>query len=817
MWQDVRHAARAFLKSPGFTAIAVLSIAFGTGANVAVFSAADALILRPLPIPHASQLYTVGSQVRGGLATATGASYLDYLDIRHRTQTFAGLAAFSSRRIGFSARPDAPPRLKIATLVSDNFFQVLGIAPHLGRDFLPEENRVPGRDAVAILSYGLWQQEFGGDAAIVGHTIRIAGIDFTVVGVTPQAFTGVEVRFIREAVYIPLAMWTKLLNRAVVDPLVRRDERALTLKGRLKTGVSLSDARAELAVIAQDLERAYPETNERQTLTAITEMESKFERNPLDGWLLVILSTLSAAVLTVACANVAALLASRAPQRAREIAMRLAIGASRGRLVRQLIIESLAIALVGAIGGIAIGYAGILMLRQIELPTDVISVPVMQLDERTLLFSLAIAVTSAFLFGMGPALQTTRVDLVTSLKATDVSPSKRQRLAGRNILVALQISLSLVLLTIALYAFQSFRQEFADGPGFRTTRMAKLSVDTNQARYELRRSTQFFERALANIRELPGVESATAVTVMPLFGLEFASVVPEGYRLPEGEKSVRPLTSSIDEQYFDTMQIPVLAGRGFLPSDDDDAPPVAIVNEVFARHYWPSEDAIGKRFNLVDARGPWVEIVGVVNTTKYGYAGEPPQEFVYFPYRQQPRGIMVLLVATSGESASVIPALREVVRKLDSDVPAFDAYTMETFYAARATTIGNTLIMMIGGMGVMGMTLTMVGLYGLVSFGVSRRTRELGIRIAIGASYRRVLLMILRQGMTPAWFGLAAGVVLSVATMRVLPTLIPFNYSPNPRVFLIVLPLLFLITALAAFVPARRAARVDPTVALRSD
>lgn len=817
MLRDVRHAVRAFVKSPGFSAIAVLSIAFGTGANVAVFSAADAILLRPLPVQRPSELVTIGTQVPSGLATVTVASHPDYIDIRQRAQSFSGIVAFTSRRVGFSATPNAPPRIKFASIVSDNFFKVLGVEPHLGRDFRPDENRVAGRDAVAVLGYGMWQQEFAGDPGVIGRTVRIAGVDFTVIGVAPEEFTGVETRFIREAVYVPLAMWTRLLNNPASDPLTNRVDRALTVKGRLKPGISIADARVELAVIGADLAREYPETHRNHTFTAITEMETKFERNPLDAWLIVILSTLGIAVLAVACANVAGLLASRAPIRAREIAMRLAIGAARGQLVRQLFLESLVVAFAGAVGGIAVGYAGILLLRQIEFPSDTVAVPLMQLDVRALTFSLAVAIASAFLFGMGPALQATRVDLVNTLKSSDTSPTVRHRLSGRNVLVALQISLSLVLLTFAVFAFHSFRQELSDGPGFRTTQIAKITIDTNQARYSVADARRFFERALERARALPGVGSASLTTIMPLFGFEFAAIVPEGFHVPEGQTSLRTMASSVDEHYFDTMEIPVLAGRSFLPSDTADARRVAIVNDTFAKHYWPNEDAVGKRFQLSSARGPWVDVVGVVRTGRYGYSGEPPQDFVYFPFRQEMRGLVVLLAATNGESASVVPALREMIRDLDAAVPTTDAQTIEWFYAARTTTIANVLLSLVAGMGVMGMTLTLVGLYGLVSYGVSRRTREMGIRIAIGATYRRVLLMVLGQGMMPAVAGLAIGVVLSIWTMRTVSALVPFNYQYDPRMFLVAVPILLVTTALAAYLPARRAARVDPTVALRCD
>ena len=817
LWQDVRHTCRLLAKNPGFAAIAVLSIAFGTGANVAVFSAADALILRPLPVARPSELVTVGSEVTRGLTTVSVASYPDYLDIRDRTKTFSSLIAFTTFRVGVTATPGAPPRLKMVTAVSDNFFTALGVAPVLGRDFLAEEYRVPGRDAVAIVSYGLWQQELGGDPEVVGRTVRLTDIDFTVVGVAPESFTGVGIRYV-ESLFVPVAMWSRLRNaRAADDPLSDRGYQALNLKGRLHRGVGLDEARVELSVIGADLARAYPVTNGNVSFTAQTEIETRFERNPLDSWLIVILTTLSIAVLAVACANVAGLLASRAPIRAREIALRLAVGAGRAALIRQLIIESLAIALAGGIGGIALGYIGIILLRQIQFPTDLIAVPVMQLDQRALIFSLAVAIASAFLFGIGPALQTTRVDLVSTLKSNDATPTRRQRVTGRNVLIAVQVALSLVLLTFAVFAFHSFQSELIAGPGFRTSQIAKLSVDTGQARYRLQQAPQFFERALDEARRLPGARAATAISIMPLFGWEISDIAPEGYRLPEGQAAVRVMSSVIDEHYFDTMQIAVLRGRAFNARDAADQPRVAIVNDTLARHFWPGDDTLGKRFRLHEPEPFWVEIVGIVKTSKHGYLGEPPQDFVYFPFRQQPRNTMILLVETTGDSASLLAPLRELIRKLDADVPSYDGQTIESFYAARATTIANIILMLIGGMGVMGMILTMIGLYGLVSFAVSRRTRELGIRIAVGATHGRVLRMVLIQGMRPAFFGLAVGLVLSVAMIRMLPTLLPFNYPSNSLAFLIVVPLLLATTIFAALIPARRAARVDPTVALRCE
>ncbi len=819
MWQDIRYALRVFAKSPGFTLIAIISIAFGTGANVSMFSLADALLLRPLPVLRPSEILSVGTRVQRGLVTFEAMSYPDYIDTRERIRSFDGLIGLTYHSVALTLHPGGPPLVKVSTLVSANFFKVLGVEPEIGRGFLPEEDRVPGRDAVAVLSYGIWQQQFSGDPTVLGRKIRIGGIEFTIVGVTPEHFTGLH-PFVREGVFVPLAMWRTVTGRSRIDLLTARDLRDLTVKGRLAPGVTIAEARAELAHISSDLARAYPDTNTDQDMTAQTEMEERFESRPLDARLVVMMTTLSIAVLCVACANVAGLLASRAPVRSREIALRLAVGAGRARLVRQLITESLGIALAGGAGGIAIGYVGIILLRQIQLPTDIVAGPQIVLDQRALQFSLAVAVTSAFLFGLGPAIQMTRVDLVNALKTSDVSSGRRRRLTGRHVLVAIQVALSLVLLTFSAFAFQVFQRGLIAGPGFRTTQMAKITIDPGQARYDEESATRFVEQTLDDMRRLPGVLRATATSAMPLFSFSSGWVAPEGYQLPTGQIGMRSNTNSVDESYFDTLEIPILSGRTFTAADTADSARVAIVNETFARHYWPDRDPIGKRFRVplsAGDPGPWVEIVGLAKTTAYLYVAENPTDMVYFPYRQQPRRNMVLLARTSGDSASVVAPVRDLIRGIDADVPAYDAQTMETFYAARATTIGIVLIRLVGAMGAMGMTLTMVGLYALVSYAVSRRTREIGIRMAIGATQQRVLGMILRQGLTPAWIGLAVGLVLSAVTMRLLPQLVLISARYDPRSYLIVVPLLIVVALVAAYVPARRAANVDPTQALRCD
>jgi putative ABC transport system permease protein len=815
LWQDLRHGARIFARNPTLTAIAIVSIAFGTGANVAIYSLADVLLLRPLPIPRPSELVSIGSKVRHGPFFRHAASYRDYLDIRDRARSFQGLVAFTYETVGLSTRADETPQVRLATFVSNNFFQALHVEPQLGRGFRPEEDGTAGPNTVVILSDSLWASEFGRDPSVLDRTVRVGGVALSVVGVAPASFTGLDT-YVRDAVYLPITTLPRVKSMWLPDVLDARDARILTVKGRLQPDTTLSAARAELLTIGQDLERLYPASNRDQAIVAQTELEYKLEMRPLDGSLVVLLGTLSIAVLCVACANVAALLASRAPVRAREMALRLAVGASRARLVRQLVTEGLGIAIAGGAGGLLVGWAGIALLRQVQYPTELITHPQFTLNTHSLVVALVVAMASALLVGLGPALQTTRVDLTSSLKS-DRSHGGRHKLTGRSLLVATQVALSLVVLTIAVFAVQAFRRELTAGPGFRTSHLAKITISPGRASYDDDGMARFFTRALDEARHLPGVRSASLTSAMPLFSFVFEPVLPEGRAEASGQDSVPAWANSIDDRYFETMAIPVLAGRTFTAADDAAAPAVAIVNETFARHYWPDDDPIGKRVQVLGASRPLVEIVGVVKTSTYGMPGEVRQDAIYFPYRQRMRSEMVLLTETSSESAALLQPLRDLVRRLDPDVPIADVQTIEMFYGVRIETTGTALVRLVAIMGLMGLVLTMVGLYGLVSYAVSRRTREIGIRIAIGATYSRILAMVIHQGMLPAWLGLGVGMLASVTAARLLARLGPFGHHVDARTYYLVVPLVIVIALLAAFFPARRAARVNPTTALRTE
>jgi predicted permease len=599
LWQDLRHGARVCLRNPALTLISVVSIAFGTGANVAIFSMTDALLLRPVPVERPDEILTVGSKVLHGVLYQNHASYRDYLDIGERSRSFDALVAYSYELVGIAGRAGDLPRVRFGTFVSTNFFGALGVQPQLGRGFLPDEDGKAGRGAVAILSDPFWRAEYAADPFIVGRTLRVSGREFVIVGVAPASFTGLH-PYARDTVFLPMGMLPQVSALVRHDALDARDVRILTVKGRLRRGVSIAEARAELATIGRDLERAFPDTNTGVKLIAQTEFEFKYDVRPLDSAVLVVLTVLSAAVLAVACANVAGLLASRAPVRAREMALRLAIGASRGRLIRQLLTESLVIAIAGGLGGLAVGRVGIVLLHQIRIPTDIVAVPAFELDERALLLTILIAMASAVLVGLGPALQTTRVDLSATLKSSDGRRGLRFRVTGRSVLVGLQVALSLVILTLAMFAVQVFGRELTTGPGFRTTGMAKVTISPGQAGYTDGESGRFFLRALDEARALPGVMAATVTSAMPMFSFQFVPVLREGERAARGEVVPPAWANCVDEGFFRTMEIGVLAGRVFEAGDDADAPAVAVVNDTLARHYWPGDNPLGKRLQLLE-------------------------------------------------------------------------------------------------------------------------------------------------------------------------------------------------------------------------
>jgi predicted permease len=810
--QDLVYALRMLRKNPGFTLVAVLCFALGVGANTAMFSLADALLLRPLAVKDAANLLVIRGNAPDN--PYLGLSYRDYADLRDKNKSFDGVTGFAVSRIGFAANPSAPAQTKMALYVTDGFFETLGVAPGLGRAFSPEENKVPGRDAVAVLSHGFFGEQFHSDPSVLGSRIRLNGVDFTVIGVAPESFQGVD-QYFKPSIIIPYMMYGRLTGAVGSDFVEKRDFRYLDVRGRIRQGVSPATAQAELASIGQNLQQAYPATNRGYGFLLRSEFKNRVDRSPPDAMMVALLLGLATLVLAIACANLANLLLSRSRARSREMAMRLAVGASRGRLIRQLLTESLVISLLGGLAGLLVGRIGVDYLAGIEIPADPPFSLSLQLDMRVLFYALAVSVVGAVIFGLVPALQTTRTDLALAMKSGDAEVGRRSRLLGRNLLVAGQVALSLVLLVSAATLMQRFTGLINAGPGFRNDHLMMVSVDPKLVRYAPEQSRQFYRQLEEQARTLPGVRNVALSSTVPL-GMEVntTTLAPEGYELPKGREWLTSLSANVSKDYYRTLDIPIVEGRAFTENDNGNAPPVAVVNEVFAAKYFPGGSAVGRRIKVADDGVKWFQIVGVARNSKYVWIAENPTAFVYFPVEQRNPSRMTLMAQSSGDPKDLAGPMRNLVHTLDADMPVFEVRTMERFYHARAVGIPSALSTVISSMGVMGLLLALVGLYGLIAYSVSRETRSIGIRMAIGARSNDVLRMVLRRGLLLSLTGVAFGAVASLGVRRVLQAAFG-NVSGDFTAFAVMTGALLLTAMLATLIPALRASRIDPIKALR--
>lgn len=818
--QDLRTGARLLARSPGFTLIAVLSLAVGIGANTATFSFADGLLLRPLPVPDASEVVTVGSvNVATGGTDVLRVSYPDYVDLRDGSASFAGgLAAFEDIGVQFAASTNATPEIRTATLVSDNFFGVMDVRPALGRAFVPAEDAVPGRDAVAVLTHRFWERAFAADPSVLGRRVRMNGIEFTVIGVAPESFVGLDL-FVRPDVYVPLMMWPALVGSDQPSPLEQRDRRALDLKGRLLDGVTPEQAGADVARIGAALAEEYPATNRSYEMRVRTEMQNRLLEYeslvPAIGMLMV----LGVVILVVACVNVAGLLTSRAPAREGEIAVRLSIGAGRARIVRQLLTESALLALGGALAGAAVGYLGMLLWRQIPIEDELAIELIFEMDGRVLLVNLAVAVASVLVFGLTPALRASRASLTDVLRTVGTGLVRRTAW-GRGALVAVQVALSVVFISVTAFIYESSLGLAAAGPGVRTEGVLTMSFNTELARYGPGESQQFYEQLADRARGIAGVEAVSLASFIPMSGLDVGQtpIAPEGHEFPAGIESEAVLTSYVDAAFFGLMDVPVTQGRAFATTDTADSPRVAVVNQMLADRFWPGESPLGRRFRANGAEGSWVEVVGVVPTGRYFTIMDPPLGFMYLPYAQAPQSRMALVTRSSRDPLTLAEPLRALVRQLDPELAVAAVRTMESLYYDTAVRSFMVFIYAIAAMGVMSVTLAFAGMYGLVASNVSQRTREIGLRMAVGADRSRVLRMVLGQAFRVTLIGLTLGFLVTLGADQGLQAAFPGgNDDPGRELieYLRVLALMLLVTGLAAYLPARRATRIEPTCALR--
>lgn len=811
IFQEIKYGLRLMVKNPGFTSIAVLSLALGIGANASIFSLADAVLLRPLPVVDSGRIVTVATEAKGDQFDAA-VSYPNYRDLRDKSGSIDSLFAIRTSTFSFAKSRAEIAQVRAGVVVSDNFFPVLDIQPEIGRTFLPTESAVPGRDAVVVLDYQFWNSQFNHDPSALGSIVRINGIDFTIVGVCPKSFTGVN-QSLRPAFYVP-AMMSQRLAGSPENPLENRGSHIWQVKAKLNPGVPREQAQAELSTIWIALQQQFPESNRNRVLLVQTELQARVRQRP-DSILIAMFVVLAALVLIIACANVANLLLGRAQGRSREIALRIALGVSRMGLLRQLLTESFLLALVGAVFGILFAYGGIRFLQTLPPPSDLEVGVYPELDHRVLIVCLLAASVSTLFVGLAPAWKSLQTGLVFSLKNTGIGMDVRQRTLGRNVLVIGQVALSMVLLVATGMLVDAFRKSLVLDPGFRSDHLMMMEFDPSLVRYDAKQTKDFYRQLVSSAEALPGVSSASLASSVPLAEQGLREVIPEGYVFAKGAETLAILATVVDDRYFETMKMAIVRGRPFTAADKDGSPRVAIVNEEFAKRYWSGQGAIGKRFRLNDNKSPWVEVVGVAKTAKYLFIAEPPTASIYLPFAQNQTPSMVLLVRSYDDPSTLASPLMGIVHSLDANQPVHNVRTFTDFYTKRAIHVPLMIIEIVIFTGLLGFTLALIGIYGLVSYWAAMRTREIGVRMALGATKAKVFKMVLGQGVMLSGVGLIVGGLISIGTARLLAAGLAGLGTPSPLTFVVVPLAVLLVTLAACYIPARRASMVDPMLALR--
>ncbi len=807
--QDVRYGLRMLAKSPAFTATVVLTLAIGIGANSTVFSWINATLLNPLPgVADQSQVFQV---TRGTPARpAVSFSYLDYADLRDRNHVLTGLVASAIFPMGLTYN-DKPVRIW-GTLVSENFFDVLGVRLFQGRGFLHVEGKAPGAAPVVVISYHLWQGQFGADPSILGQSIRLNTSSYTIVGIAPPEFLG-SYTALRSDIWVPLMMTRQMVPIGGDDLLKQRSTNWLVVQGRLKPGVPPGQAQAELNTLMQQIVKDNPKEHELQQEIALYPLwKAPFGATLYLGTVLMSLMAIAGVVLLLACANVANLLLVRGVSRTRELGIRLSLGATRARLVRQLLTESILLALLGGIAAVLVTLWSSKSFEYLRPPSELPIWLSIKVDQRVLLASLAASLLTGIIFGVLPALRASKINPAMAVK--DESPGQaggrsKARLSG--VLAVAQISLSLLMLACAGLLIRSFQKAQHFNPGFDPNNVLLASYDLLSEGYTESQGSQFHQQLLAKIAALPGVQSASLSNWVPLdFVSSSDSFVPEGYSAKPHE-DISAGVSRVSPDYFRTMKIPLLEGRDFTTQDSPKTQPVVIVNQELAERYWPRQDAVGKRLRIGDA---WSTVIGIARTTDYYQLHEAPQPFIYFPLFQEYRPEMTLHVRVNGMPADYVLAVEDAIHAMNPNLAVFHVADLATRIqvASGIQRIAGTTV---GVFGLLALVLAAVGIYGVVANSTSRRTREIGIRVALGAHPRDIFMLVVGQGVRLVLVGVGLGLVASLALTRLLSSLLFGVGASDPLIFAGVTLLLAGVALAACYIPARRAMRVEPMVALR--
>jgi predicted permease len=812
--QDVRYALRRLAATPGFTMIAVLSLALGIGANTAMFSVINAILLRPLPVADVDRLVDLYTSDSGGVQHATS-SYPDFRDMRALSSVFADATAWELF-IAPVERGEPSPELVMGEVVSGSYFDVLGVETVLGRPFQRDEDAAPGAHPVAIIGHGYWQRNFGGNPAVIGSTLRLGSGTFTIIGVTPPGFAGM-LRGIRADVFIPMAMVEAVKSGA--DRLEQRGSRGLFIKARLRDGVSLAQADVALQDLARRLALEHPETNEGRAMSALPTRDVAIM--PIADRVLrpvaLLLLAVVGLVLLIACANLAGFLLARAADRKREIAVRLALGAKRAQLVRQLLVESVALALLGGLAGIALAWIAtrLLMGYQPPLPIPIqLDIPI---DGRVLLYTLLVSVLAGVGFGMAPGLQATRPDVAPTLRDESGGTGARSKSRLRHGLVITQIAVCLVLLIASGLFLRSLLQAQRIDPGFDTSPAAIVRFVPGMVGYDDARGLAFFETLAERLRARADIDEVAMADRLPLGAtVQTRNVNFDGMDPPAGRDAFDIDFANIDAAYFDVMQVPIIDGRGFSSADQAGAPSVAVVSQTLAGRFFPDGDAVGRTLYLGEDRSSPATVIGVAADALVRTLGEDPRPYLYLEARQT--GASGLMVVARGRipDDALLRAVRDEAAAIDPRIPALEAMTMEQHLALMLFP-PRMAALLLSTFGALGLLLAAVGIWGVVSYAVARRTREVGIRMALGARPRDAVLLLTSGGARLVLIGAGTGILLAAAVSRLLSRYLFGVAAFDPLTFLGVPLLLALVGVGAAWLPARRAASIDPIRAIRSD
>lgn len=797
---------------------ALLSLGLGIGANTAIFTLTNAVFLHPLPVKNPSQvieLYTVDHATRTSAPnlTRTALSYPNFIDIREQSNVFSGLAGYT--QAGVTLTGFAKPIQQAAFLVSANYFEVLGLHPIAGRFFRPDEDKIPGGNAVAVLSYTVAERLFGGASSAVGRTVNLSSISYDVIGVAPPNFKGTLTVGPPDEVWLPLSMHSQVLSGPAEEFFYNRRFRFVNAFGRLKPGVSEQQARAALQTIAARLETEYPNDNLGRTIdtSSLSEAALGFPRDQT----LTAAIALSAAVgfvLLIACANIANLSLARATKRSKEMGIRVALGAARGRLMLQLLTEAELLAIAGGLLGIAIGWLGaraLWALRPVGLAPGDLDIG---LDFRVCLFTAGVSLLTGLLFGIAPVFRASIPDLTRILNSTgrgNVQGGSRNRL--RSLLVMAEMALALIALAGAGLFIRSMRHAQRADFGYEMHNLCVFQFDLSSEHMTPERGRHFLRSAVESVSSVPGVASAAVSGGVPMFGGFFQTSFREGDAV-QSRRGILALTSPVSPAYFTTLRIPLLEGRVLNDFDREKAKRVAVISEAMARQMWPNESAVGRRFRFVNSE--LMEVVGVVKNAVAFNVGEAPQPVVYLPEDQDYQPFTVMLVRTSVDPAHVLPSAMAAVQSLNHDLALLNPATIHDVIsqALWAPHMGAGLF---GLFGLLSMALAVIGVYGVMAYIVLQRTTEIGVRMAVGAASADIIRMVVGQSMRLALAGIAAGVCIALALTRLLSNLL-YGVSPNdPATFCAVAGILGAVALLAGGLPAWRAARIDPVIALREE